>query len=159
MKKIFAFAVLFAAMSLVACGGEQPKAEEAEDVAVEEVVVEEAPAAPVAPVAPVAPAAPAVKAEKAEKPEVAEKVVEAVESNVKVSNSSNLSISADEMKESQFKVNKEPIKEIDPNSKVGKTSIKVAGNKKVDASNITVTEGASLQVNTNGEGAKLSIKK
>lgn len=57
MKKIFAFAVLFAAMSLVACGGEQPKAEEAEDVAVEEVVVEEAPAAP---------AAPAVKAEKAE---------------------------------------------------------------------------------------------
>lgn len=156
MKKIFAFAVLFAAMSLVACGGEQPKAEEAEDVAVEEVVVEEAPAAPVAPVAP---AAPAVKAEKAEKPEVAEKVVEAVESNVKVSNSSNLSISADEKKESQFKVNKEPIKEIDPNSKVGKTSIKVAGNKKVDASNITVTEGASLQVNTNGEGAKLSIKK
>lgn len=156
MKKIFAFAVLFAAMSLVACGGEQPKAEEAEDVAVEEVVVEEA---PVAPVAPAAPAAPAVKAEKAEKPEVAEKVVEAVESNVKVSNSSNLSISADEKKESQFKVNKEPIKEIDPNSKVGKTSIKVAGNKKVDASNITVTEGASLQVNTNGEGAKLSIKK
>lgn len=156
MKKIFAFAVLFAAMSLVACGGEQPKAEEAEDVAVEEVVVEEAPAAPVAPAAP---AAPAVKAEKAEKPEVAEKVVEAVESNVKVSNSSNLSISADEKKESQFKVNKEPIKEIDPNSKVGKTSIKVAGNKKVDASNITVTEGASLQVNTNGEGAKLSIKK
>ena len=156
MKKIFAFAVLFAAMSLVACGGEQPKAEEAEDVAVEEVVVEEAPAAPVAPVAP---AAPAVKAEKAEKPEVAEKVVEAVESNVKVSNSSNLSISADEKKESQFKVNKEPIKEIDPNSKVGKTSIKVAGDKKVDASNITVTEGASLQVNTNGEGAKLSIKK
>ena len=150
MKKIFAFAVLFAAMSLVACGGEQPKAEEAEDVAVEEVVVEEAPAAP---------AAPAVKAEKAEKPEVAEKVVEAVESNVKVSNSSNLSISADEKKESQFKVNKEPIKEIDPNSKVGKTSIKVAGDKKVDASNITVTEGASLQVNTNGEGAKLSIKK
>ena len=156
MKKIFAFAVLFAAMSLVACGGEQPKAEEAEDVAVEEVVVEEAPAAPVAPVAP---AAPAVKAEKAEKPEVAEKVVEAVESNVKVSNSSNLSISTDEKKESQFKVNKEPIKEIDPNSKVGKTSIKVAGDKKVDASNITVTEGASLQVNTNGEGAKLSIKK
>lgn len=156
MKKIFAFAVLFAAMSLVACGGEQPKAEEAEDVAVEEVVVEEAPAAPVAPAAP---AAPAVKAEKAEKPEVAEKVVEAVESNVKVSNSSNLSISADEKKESQFKVNKEPIKEIDPNSKVGKTSIKVAGDKKVDASNITVTEGASLQVNTNGEGAKLSIKK
>ena len=49
MKKIFAFAVLFAAMSLVACGGEQPKAEEAEDVAVEEVVVEEAPAAPAAP--------------------------------------------------------------------------------------------------------------
>jgi|GEM_PF-2973286 len=156
MKKIFAFAVLFAAMSLVACGGEQPKAEEAEDVAVEEVVVEEAPAAPVAPAAP---AAPAVKAEKAEKPEVAEKVVEAVESNVKVSNSSNLSISADEKKESQFKVNKEPIKEIDPNSKVGKTNIKVAGSKKVDASNITVTEGASLQVNTNGEGAKLSIKK
>ena len=153
MKKIFAFAVLFAAMSLVACGGEQPKAEEAEDVAVEEVIVEEAPAAPVAPAAP---AAPAVKAEKAEKPEVAEKVVE---SNVKVSNSSNLSISADEKKESQFKVNKEPIKEIDPNSKVGKTSIKVAGNKKVDESNITVTEGASLQVNTNGEGAKLSIKK
>ena len=64
MKKIFAFAVLFAAMSLVACGGEQPKAEEAEDVAVEEVVVEEAPAAPVAP------AAPAVKAEKAETPSV-----------------------------------------------------------------------------------------
>ncbi|MBR3892097.1 MAG: hypothetical protein IKJ20_01370 [Alistipes sp.] len=61
MKKIFAFAVLFAAMSLVACGGEQPKAEEAEDVAVEEVVVEEAPAAP---------AAPAVKAEKAETPSV-----------------------------------------------------------------------------------------
>ena len=61
MKKIFAFAVLFAAMSLVACGGEQPKAEEAEDVAVEEVVVEEAPAAP---------AAPAVKAEKAEAPSV-----------------------------------------------------------------------------------------
>ena len=58
MKKIFAFAVLFAAMSLVACGGEQPKAEEAEDVAVEEVVVEEAPAAPV------------VKAEKAETPSV-----------------------------------------------------------------------------------------
>ena len=58
MKKIFAFAVLFAAMSLVACGGEQPKAEEAEDVAVEEVVVEEAPAAP------------AVKAEKAETPSV-----------------------------------------------------------------------------------------
>lgn len=58
MKKIFAFAVLFAAMSLVACGGEQPKAEEAEDVAVEEVVVEEAPAAP------------AVKAEKAEAPSV-----------------------------------------------------------------------------------------
>ena len=57
MKKIFSFAVLFAAMSLVACGGEQPKAEEAEDVAVEEVVVEEAPAAPV------------VKAEKAEKVE------------------------------------------------------------------------------------------
>nr|MBR2110993.1 hypothetical protein [Alistipes sp.] len=47
-----------AAMSLVACGGEQPKAEEAEDVAVEEVVVEEAPAAPV------------VKAEKAETPSV-----------------------------------------------------------------------------------------
>lgn len=62
MKKIFAFAVLFAAMSLVACGGEQPKAEEAEDVAVEEVVVEEAPAAPAA--------APAVKAEKAETPSV-----------------------------------------------------------------------------------------
>ena len=61
MKKIFAFAVLFAAMSLVACGGEQPKAEEAEDVAVEEVVVEEAPAAP---------AVPAVKAEKAETPSV-----------------------------------------------------------------------------------------
>ena len=61
MKKIFAFAVLFAAMSLVACGGEQPKAEEAEDVAVEEVVVEEAPAAP---------AVPAVKAEKAEAPSV-----------------------------------------------------------------------------------------
>ena len=61
MKKIFAFAVLFAAMSLVACGGEQPKAEEAEDVAVEEVVVEEAPEAP---------AAPAVKAEKAETPSV-----------------------------------------------------------------------------------------
>lgn len=61
MKKIFAFAVLFAAMSLVACGGEQPKAEEAEDVAVEEVVVEEAPEAP---------AAPAVKAEKAEAPSV-----------------------------------------------------------------------------------------
>lgn len=61
MKKIFAFAVLFAAMSLVACGGEQPKAEEAEEVAVEEVVVEEAPAAP---------AAPAVKAEKAETPSV-----------------------------------------------------------------------------------------
>lgn len=61
MKKIFAFAVLFVAMSLVACGGEQPKAEEAEDVAVEEVVVEEAPAAP---------AAPAVKAEKAEAPSV-----------------------------------------------------------------------------------------
>ena len=61
MKKIFAFAVLFAAMSLVACGGEQPKAEEAEDVAVEEVVVEETPAAP---------AAPAVKAEKAETPSV-----------------------------------------------------------------------------------------
>lgn len=61
MKKIFTFAVLFAAMSLVACGGEQPKAEEAEDVAVEEVVVEEAPAAP---------AAPAVKAEKAETPSV-----------------------------------------------------------------------------------------
>lgn len=61
MKKIFAFAVLFAAMSLVACGGEQPKAEEAEDVAVEEVVVEEVPAAP---------AAPAVKAEKAETPSV-----------------------------------------------------------------------------------------
>ena len=61
MKKIFAFAVLFAAMSLVACGGEQPKAEEAEAVAVEEVVVEEAPAAP---------AAPAVKAEKAETPSV-----------------------------------------------------------------------------------------
>lgn len=58
MKKIFAFAVLFAAMSLVACGGEQPKAEEAEDVAVEEVVVEEAPATP------------AVKAEKAEAPSV-----------------------------------------------------------------------------------------
>ena len=57
MKKIFAFAVLFAAMSLVACGGEQPKAEEAEEVAVEEVVVEEAPAAP------------AVKAEKVEKVE------------------------------------------------------------------------------------------
>lgn len=64
MKKIFAFAVLFAAMSLVACGGEQPKAEEAEDVAVEEVVVEEAPEAPAAP------AAPAVKAEKAETPSV-----------------------------------------------------------------------------------------
>ena len=61
MKKIFAFAVLFAAMSLVACGGEQPKAEEAEDVAVEEVVVEDAPAAPTAP---------AVKAEKAETPSV-----------------------------------------------------------------------------------------
>ena len=58
MKKIFAFAVLFAAMSLVACGGEQPKAEEAEEVAVEEVVVEEAPAA-----------APVVKAEKVEKVE------------------------------------------------------------------------------------------
>ena len=61
MKKIFAFAILFAAVSMVACGGEQLKAEEAEDVAVEEVVVEEAPAAP---------AAPAVKAEKAEAPSV-----------------------------------------------------------------------------------------
>ena len=147
MKKIFAFAVLFAAMSLVACGGEQPKAEEAEDVAVEEVVVEEAPAAPV------------VKAEKVEKVEVAEKVVEAVESNVKVTNSSNLSISADAKKESQFNVNKEPLKNIDPNSKVGKNTLKVAGAKKVEEANITVSEGANLQVKTNGEGAKLTINK
>ncbi|MBP3432468.1 MAG: hypothetical protein IJZ50_01665 [Alistipes sp.] len=147
MKKIFSFAVLFAAMSLVACGGEQPKAEEAEDVAVEEVVVEEAPAAPV------------VKAEKAEKVEVAEKVVEAVESNVKVTNSSNLSISADAKKESQFNVNKEPLKNIDPNSKVGKNTLKVAGAKKVEEANITVSEGANLQVKTNGEGAKLTINK
>ena len=134
-------------MSLVACGGEQPKAEEAEDVAVEEVVVEEAPAAPV------------VKAEKAEKVEVAEKVVEAVESNVKVTNSSNLSISADAKKESQFNVNKEPLKNIDPNSKVGKNTLKVAGAKKVEEANITVSEGANLQVKTNGEGAKLTINK
>lgn len=147
MKKIFSFAVLFAAMSLVACGGEQPKAEEAEDVAVEEVVVEEAPAAPV------------VKAEKVEKVEVAEKVVEAVESNVKVTNSSNLSISADAKKESQFNVNKEPLKNIDPNSKVGKNTLKVAGAKKVEEANITVSEGANLQVKTNGEGAKLTINK
>lgn len=147
MKKIFSFAVLFAAMSLVACGGEQPKAEGAEDVAVEEVVVEEAPAAPV------------VKAEKAEKVEVAEKVVEAVESNVKVTNSSNLSISADAKKESQFNVNKEPLKNIDPNSKVGKNTLKVAGAKKVEEANITVSEGANLQVKTNGEGAKLTINK
>lgn len=148
MKKIFSFAVLFAAMSLVACGGEQPKAEEAEDVAVEEVVVEEAPAA-----------APVVKAEKVEKVEVAEKVVEAVESNVKVTNSSNLSISADAKKESQFNVNKEPLKNIDPNSKVGKNTLKVAGAKKVEEANITVSEGANLQVKTNGEGAKLTINK
>ena len=33
MKKIFAFAVLFAAVSMVACGGEQKKAEEAQEEA------------------------------------------------------------------------------------------------------------------------------
>lgn len=33
MKKIFAFAVLFAAVSLVACGGEQKKAEDAQEEA------------------------------------------------------------------------------------------------------------------------------
>ena len=33
MKKIFAFAILFAAVSMVACGGEQKKAEEAQEEA------------------------------------------------------------------------------------------------------------------------------
>lgn len=36
MKKIFAFAILFAAMSMVACGGEQKKANEAEEAAATE---------------------------------------------------------------------------------------------------------------------------
>ena len=33
MKKIFAFAILFAAVSMVACGGQQQKAEEAQEEA------------------------------------------------------------------------------------------------------------------------------
>uniref|UniRef100_UPI004056376A hypothetical protein n=1 Tax=Alistipes sp. TaxID=1872444 RepID=UPI004056376A len=33
MKKIFAFAILFAAVSMVACGGEQKKAEDAQEEA------------------------------------------------------------------------------------------------------------------------------
>ena len=33
MKKIFAFAILFAAVSMVACGGEQKKAEESQEEA------------------------------------------------------------------------------------------------------------------------------
>ena len=40
MKKIFAFAVLFAAVSLVACGGEQKKAEDAEEKAATECCAE-----------------------------------------------------------------------------------------------------------------------
>ena len=36
MKKIFAFAILFAAVSMVACGGEQKKANEAEEAAATE---------------------------------------------------------------------------------------------------------------------------
>lgn len=147
MKKIFAFAVLFAAMSLVACGGEQPKAEEAEDVAVEEVVVEEAPAA-----------APVVKAEKAEKVEVAEEIIEATETAIKVT-TTDLKISPDAKEESQFAVKKEPIKTIDASAKVGNTKVRVVGDKKVDEASITVGESTNLKVNTNTEGAKLTIKK
>ena len=40
MKKIFAFAILFAAVSMVACGGEQKKANEAEEAPAAEVVAE-----------------------------------------------------------------------------------------------------------------------
>ena len=51
MKKIFAFAILFAAVSMVACGGEQKKANEAEEAAATECcgecAAEEAPAAEV----------------------------------------------------------------------------------------------------------------
>ena len=69
MKKIFSFAVLFAAISLVACGGEQPKEENSEEVVVEEVV--EAPAVEEAPAVAVSPAKPVVKEEaKAEAPQL-----------------------------------------------------------------------------------------
>ena len=136
MKKIFAFAVLFASMSLVACGGEQPKAEEAEEVAVEEVVVEEAPAAP------------AVKVEKVEKVEVSKGNTEEpklVNTDVKLNNA-NLTIATDENK-SQFQVAKAPttVKE-EAKVKVPITNLKEETKATEEKKPLTVNEGSGLKV-------------
>lgn len=135
MKKIFSFAVLFAAMSLVACGGEQPKAEEAEEAVVEEVVVEEAPAAPV------------VKAEKVEVSEPTIEDVKAADSNVKLTES-GLTLGNEKKNESQFQVKKEPIQTIDESAKV-KVPINAAkeGIQTTKAEpTLSVGEGSSLKV-------------
>ena len=136
MKKIFAFAVLFASMSLVACGGEQPKAEEAEEVAVEEVVVEEAPAAP------------AVKVEEVEKVEVSKGNSEEpklVNTDVKLNNA-NLTIATDENK-SQFQVAKAPTTVTEEAKvKVRITNLKEETKATEEKKPLTVNEGSGLKV-------------
>ncbi|MBO5697083.1 MAG: hypothetical protein J6R90_01670 [Alistipes sp.] len=134
MKKIFSFAVLFAAMSLVACGGEQPKAEEAEEVAVEEVVVEEAPAV-----------APVVKAEKVELSEGTKEEPKVSEATV---TTGKLTIATDE-KKSEFQVAKAPVKAIKDEAvvKAPITNLKAKEETKAEEPKpITIGEGSSLKV-------------
>lgn len=105
MKKIFSFAVLFAAMSLVACGGEQPKAEEAAEVAVEEVV-----AAPAEAPAEVPAEAPEMKSEPSVKAvEKAQNLTVSGPANVKVEaaatpNTNKLTVSEIKQPETGVKV-------------------------------------------------------
>lgn len=134
MKKIFSFAVLFAAISLVACGGEQPKAEEAEEAVVEEVVVEEAPAA-----------APVVKAEKVELSEGTKEEPKASEATL---TTGKLTVASDE-KKGEFQVAKAPVKVIKDEDAVNVSITNLNAKEETKAEetkSITISEGSSLKV-------------